>query len=148
MRVSTRVTYGIRAMIELAMSFEQGPVNLRTIAEKQGVSVKYLEQLFGRLRNSGLVLSKRGSKGGYKLAKRPEEIKLSEIFLCLEGPVVTVECVGDVLSCQRAGDCAWNCHSSRIGSVNVSWGNAPSNKSSSQGWVINLLDSVRGLEIQ
>jgi Rrf2 family protein len=92
-------------MVELAGRFEKGPVQLKSVAQSQQISVKYLEQLFARLRSGGLVLSKRGSKGGYLLAKSPENIKLSEIFLCLEGPVVTVDCIGHAEMCERAADC-------------------------------------------
>jgi Rrf2 family protein len=105
-------------MVELAGRFEKGPVQLKSVAQSQQISVKYLEQLFARLRSGGLVLSKRGSKGGYLLAKSPENIKLSEIFLCLEGPVVTVDCIGHAEMCERAADCVtrtiWQILSTRL----------------------------------
>jgi Rrf2 family cysteine metabolism transcriptional repressor len=68
--------------------------------------VKYLEQLMGLLRSAGLVRSVRGSKGGYALARPPGQIKLSEVFHCLEGPVTTTECVEDEDYCRRSADCA------------------------------------------
>jgi len=106
MKLSTRTRYGIRAIIELAQYEGQRPLQLRTIAERQDISVKYLEQLMGVLRSAGIVRSVRGSKGGYALARSPEQIKLSEVFHCLEGPVTTTECVEDEDYCKRSADCA------------------------------------------
>ncbi len=105
MKVSTRTRYGIRAAIELACNYHGGPLQLRLIAERQGISIKYLEQLMAVLRASGLVRSIRGAKGGYLLAKPPSQIKLSDVFHCLEGPVATTECVEDRQRCIRAADC-------------------------------------------
>jgi Rrf2 family cysteine metabolism transcriptional repressor len=106
MKLSTRTRYGIRAIIELAQYEGHRPLQLRTIAERQDISVKYLEQLMSLLRSAGLVRSVRGSKGGYALARPPEQIKLSEVFHCLEGPVTTTECVEDEDYCKRSADCA------------------------------------------
>ena len=112
MKISTRTRYGIRATIELANHSQQGPLQLRVIAERQGISVKYLEQLMAVLRSAGLVRSVRGAKGGYTLARPATDIKLSDVFHCLEGPVATAECVDNQDFCQRAIDCVarllWN----------------------------------------
>jgi Rrf2 family transcriptional regulator, cysteine metabolism repressor len=105
MKLSTRTRYGIRAVIELAQHEGKRPLQLKTIAERQGISVKYLEQLMSLLRSSGFVRSIRGSKGGYILARSPEQIRLSEVFRCLEGPVTTAECTEDKDYCERAADC-------------------------------------------
>ena len=105
MKLSTRTRYGIRAMVELATSYGEGPLQSRVIAERQDISAKYLEQLIGILRTGGFVRSIRGSKGGYVLAKPPNEIKLSELFNSLEGPVITTECLVGDASCTRASDC-------------------------------------------
>lgn len=91
MKISTRTRYGIRAAIELAQHYQKGPLQLRIIAERQSISVKYLEQLVAVLRSGGLVRSMRGARGGYLLARAPEQIRLSEVFHCLEGPVATTE---------------------------------------------------------
>jgi len=104
-KLSTRTRYGIRAVLELAENYGKGPLQLKIIAQRQEISVKYLEQLMAVLRSSGYVRSIRGSKGGYELAKDPEQIKLSNVFHCLEGPVVTVECVENESYCTRANDC-------------------------------------------
>ena len=105
MKLSTRTRYGMRAVLELAENYGKGPLQLKIIAQHQEISVKYLEQLMTVLRSSGYVRSIRGSKGGYELAKDPEQIKLSDVFHCLEGPVVTVECVENKSYCTRANDC-------------------------------------------
>lgn len=105
MKVSTRTRYGIRAAIELAQHHKQGPLQLRIIAERQSISVKYLEQLVAVLRSGGIVRSLRGARGGYLLAKAPDQIRLSDVFHCLEGPVATTECVEDPEFCDRSMDC-------------------------------------------
>jgi len=105
MKLSTRTRYGIRAVLELAENYGNGPLQLKIIAQRQKISVKYLEQLMAGLRSAGFVRSVRGSKGGYLLAKAPEQIKLSDIFHCLEGSVVTVECVENESYCTRTNDC-------------------------------------------
>ena len=105
MKLSTRTRYGIRAVLELAQNHGKGPVQLNNIALHQEISVKYLEQLMAMLKSAGIVNSVRGSKGGYILAKPPEQIKLSDCFNCLEGHVVTVECVENDSYCPRVSDC-------------------------------------------
>ena len=106
MKLSTRTRYGMRAVIELAQHEEKRPLQLKVIAERQGISVKYLEQLMSLLRSAGFVRSIRGSKGGYVLARPAEQINVHEIFRCLEGAVATSECTEDVDSCERSADCA------------------------------------------
>ncbi len=106
MKLSTRTRYGMRAIIELAQYEGTRPLQLKTIAERQDISIKYLEQLMGLLRSAGLVRSVRGSKGGYALGRSPDQIKVSEVFRCLEGSVTTTECVEDQSVCKRSADCA------------------------------------------
>jgi len=105
MKLSTRTRYGIRAIIELAQHEGKRPLQLKVIAERQGISVKYLEQLMSLLRAAGFVRSVRGSKGGYILARAPGQIRLNEVFRCLEGPVTTAECTENQDYCERAADC-------------------------------------------
>ena len=92
-------------MLELAENVGRGPLQLRIIARRQDISVKYLDQLMTILKSAGFVRSIRGSKGGYVLARAPEQIKLNDVFNCLEGPVVTVECTENEDYCARAADC-------------------------------------------
>ena len=105
MKLSTRTRYGVRAILELAGNQSEEPMQIKTIAERQEISVKYLEQLMAILKSAGFVRSVRGAKGGYILAKPANQIKLSDVFNALEGPVTTVECLENENSCKRAADC-------------------------------------------
>ncbi len=105
MKLSTRTRYGVRAILELARNYGNGPLQLKAIAEHQEISVKYLEQLMAVLKSAGIVRSVRGPSGGYVLAKNPNEIRISDCFTCLEGPVITTECVSDSRFCSRSADC-------------------------------------------
>jgi Rrf2 family protein len=106
MKLSTRTRYAVRAIIELAQHDSNQPLQLKIIAQRQEISVKYLEQLMAVLRSAGFVRSIRGSKGGYLLAKAPNEIKLNDVMHKLEGTVATVECVENEDYCSRSADCA------------------------------------------
>jgi len=105
MKLSTRTRYGIRAILELATHYNEGPMQIKVIALRQAISIKYLEQLMAILKSAGFVKSVRGAKGGYILAKKPNQIRLNEVFTSLEGPVSTVECVQDESYCVRVADC-------------------------------------------
>ena len=105
MKLSTRTRYGVRAMIELAENYGKEPLQLKVIAQNQEISIKYLEQLMTVLKAAGFVRSVRGFKGGYALSKSPRQIRVSDCFDCLEGPVITTECVDDKNSCSRNSDC-------------------------------------------
>jgi Rrf2 family protein len=106
MKLSTRTRYAVRAIIELAQNDSNRPLQLKIIAQRQDISVKYLEQLMAILRSAGFVRSIRGSKGGYLLARAPNQIKLNEVLHRLEGTVSTVECVENEDYCSRSADCA------------------------------------------
>lgn len=105
MKLSTRSRYGMRALLELAMAYGDGPLQIKVIAKKEGISNKYLEQLVSILKSSGLVRSIRGPRGGYILSRDPKDISLKEIFTILEGPLITVECVDHPEYCNRCLDC-------------------------------------------
>ena len=105
MKISTRTRYGMRALLELALAYGAGPVQIKAIAERQNISNKYLEQLIAIVKTAGLVRSMRGPHGGYVLAKPPQDIKLSDIFRVLEGTVFTVECVENKEACEQYADC-------------------------------------------
>ena len=107
MLVSTRGRYGLRSMVDIAINATGGPVPLRAIAERQGISESYLEQVFALLRKAGLVNAIRGSYGGYVLSKPPEDITVGEIILALEGPLVSVNCVteGEEAACDKKDTC-------------------------------------------
>jgi Rrf2 family protein len=104
-KISTKIRYGTRAMLELASHYGEGPIELGEIARKEDISLKYLEQVIIPLRSAGLVKSVRGSKGGYSLAKPPSEICLNDLVEILEGPIDLVECLRDPKACQRSPSC-------------------------------------------
>jgi Rrf2 family protein len=85
MKLSTRSTYGMRALIELALSSGQGPLSASLIASRQHLSVAYLEQLLHRLKKQGLIASTRGPKGGYILAKDPRRVTVADVVHILDG---------------------------------------------------------------
>ncbi|AQT69599.1 Cysteine metabolism repressor [Anaerohalosphaera lusitana] len=105
MKLSTRSRYGLRALLDLAKHVDEGPLQIKSIADREDISSKYLEQLMAILKSAGLVRSVRGPKGGYMLAKKPEEIRLSDVFVTLEGPMTPVECVEHTDYCSRCTDC-------------------------------------------
>ena len=105
MKISTKIRYGARAMVELASHYGEGPIELKEIARKENISLKYLEQVINPLRASGLVKSIRGSKGGYSLAKPPSEICLYDVVETLEGPLNLLECLRDAKVCQKVPSC-------------------------------------------
>lgn len=113
MRLTAKSEYGLLAMIYLASSAEEGPVSAREISEQQQIPAKFLEQLFVGLRKAGLVNAVRGARGGFALARTPDQINVLEIVEALEGPLVATVCETDRgLTCGRGGACAasavWN----------------------------------------
>jgi Rrf2 family transcriptional regulator, cysteine metabolism repressor len=91
LKISTKGRYGLTIMMELAKRYGDGQVSLKSIAQKNGLSEHYLEQLIAPLRNHGLVKSIRGAYGGYILARSPEEITAGDVIRVLEGPISPVE---------------------------------------------------------
>lgn len=94
MKLSTKGRYGLRAFIDLAVWGEEETVSLASIAERQNISVSYLEQLMAKLKKAGLVNSIRGVNGGYVIAKPAEEISVGDVLRALEGDLAPVECPG------------------------------------------------------
>ena len=105
MRLNTKVRYGTRAMLELALHYEGSAVSLAEIAVSQEISEKYLELLFASLRSAGLVRSQRGAQGGYFLARPPDQITLREVFDVFEGPEPYAPCTLDHSTCDRWAVC-------------------------------------------
>lgn len=107
MKLSTRGEYGLRAMFDLAQHYGEGPIPIKSVAERQDISEHYLEQLIAVLRKAGLVKSVRGAQGGYVLSREPEEITVGDIIRVLEGPIAPVECLNTAEgeSCERAETC-------------------------------------------
>ncbi|MBO8131988.1 MAG: Rrf2 family transcriptional regulator [Candidatus Marinimicrobia bacterium] len=107
MKITTKIRYAIRLLIFLAQR-KGKVVFLKDVSEKENISFKYLEQIIPYLKNSGLILSKRGAKGGYILAKKPSQITIKEIVQSIEGPIAIVECVTSPEYCNRRNNCAPN----------------------------------------
>ena len=105
MKLSTKVRYGTRAMLDLAIHYGNGPVLLKDIAKRQEISLKYLDRILSSLKTTGLVKSLRGAKGGYVLNKPPPKITVSQIVEALEGPLELVECVTNKDYCRRVKFC-------------------------------------------
>jgi len=105
MKLSTRVRYGTKALLELALHWGEGPVLLKDIAQRQQIPLPYLEHLIGPLVQAGIVKSSRGTRGGVMLLKPPEEIILSEVIQLLDGSIAPVECVDKPETCPRSDLC-------------------------------------------
>lgn len=105
MKFSTRVRYGMRAMLDIAVNGGDKLVLLKDIAERQAISKRYLEHMMTQLRNSGLVMAERGASGGYRLSRPASDIRLDEVFEALEGELSPVECLRNPSVCDRTEDC-------------------------------------------
>jgi len=105
MKLSTKGRYGVRLMLDLALNSAKSPVTLKDIAARQDISKKYLWQLIYLLKKAGLIISSRGARAGYVLAKSPAQIDLKDIVCVLEGKICLVECVDNPTICKRSGSC-------------------------------------------
>ena len=117
MKLTTKGRYAVTAMLDLALHYQQGAVTLSDIAKRQGISLSYLEQLFARLRRSGLVDSVRGPGGGYTLALAPDKITVAQIVITINENIDATRCGGDQ-NCQGDERCLthylWQSLSERI----------------------------------
>jgi Rrf2 family cysteine metabolism transcriptional repressor len=95
MMFSTKAEYGVRVMVELARRAGEDPIPLAEIAADDGLPLAYLEHLVARLRRAGLVDSRRGSRGGYMLARPSTEITMAEVVEALEGSIAPIECISE-----------------------------------------------------
>jgi Rrf2 family protein len=95
MMFSTKAEYGIRVMVELARATSNEPIPLAEIADRGGLPLAYLEHLVARLRKADLVASRRGSRGGYMLARPATEITMAEVVEALEGSIAPIECISE-----------------------------------------------------
>jgi Rrf2 family iron-sulfur cluster assembly transcriptional regulator len=105
MKLSTKSRYGTRFLIDLAEHFNEGPVQISHIAERQGISAKYLEQIIIPLRKANLIKSIRGRNGGHMLARPPDEIKMGEVLEILEEGMDVAGCVNNPDACKRSVNC-------------------------------------------
>ncbi len=106
MKLSTRARYGTRALLDLALIGGTEPVQLKDIAERQDISLHYLEHLIAPLTGAGIIRSTRGARGGIQLLKQPKDITLGEVVRLLEGSISPVECVVSPETCPRNRTCA------------------------------------------
>jgi Rrf2 family iron-sulfur cluster assembly transcriptional regulator len=104
MRLTTRGRYAVTAMLDLALHYGQGPVSLSEIAERQGISLSYLEQLFSLLRKRGLVDGTRGPGGGYRLVKSSDLISVADVIDAVDETVDATRCGGQ-RNCQGEQRC-------------------------------------------
>lgn len=105
--ISTKGRYALRVMIDLAQHEEKGNIPLKDIAERQGISKKYLESIVKELVKGGLLNGISGKGGGYHLCRRPEEYSIGDILDLVEPSLPPVACLADdAASCPRAGSCS------------------------------------------
>ena len=106
MKISTKGRYALRLMLDLAMNDTGDPISLKDVAQRQGISDKYLEQIISVLNRAGFVKSVRGAQGGYFLRKEPQEYTVGMILRLTEGSLAPVSCIEeDEVSCDRQESC-------------------------------------------
>ena len=105
MRISTKGRYALRIMIDLATNGNGNFISLKSIAERQEISNKYLEQIISMLNKAGFLETARGNAGGYRLSKKPSEYKVGDILRATEGDLAPVMCVTGESDCARKNDC-------------------------------------------
>ncbi len=104
--ISTKGRYALRVMIDLAQHPDEGFVSLKTVAERQGISMKYLEMIVSGLKKAELLESTRGKEGGYRLSRSPADYSVGEILRCLEDNLAPVSCIKDgEIQCDKAAAC-------------------------------------------
>ncbi len=106
MKIPMRVDYGVRALVELAIQYGNGPVQTAEIATKQGIPVAYLDQLMASLNRYGFVVSRRGPRGGHSLAMLPCSINLSMVMSKLDANSSPLDCLVNPLDCALSESCA------------------------------------------
>lgn len=107
MKISTKGRYALRFMLDLALNESEEPIRLKEVAERQGISDKYLEQIIATLNKAGYVKSTRGAQGGYRLKKAPGEYTVGMILRLTEGSLAPVACVEEGQEvCDRCDGCA------------------------------------------
>jgi len=106
MKISTKGRYALRMLIDLAEHQDHGYIALKDIAERQGISKKYLEQIIPMLNKSDILLANRGFQGGYRLSRNPDQYTVGQILRITEGSLAPVACLDrDPSECSRSGEC-------------------------------------------
>ena len=106
MKISMKTDYGVRAILDLAQRYGQGPIQSAEIAARQSIPEAYLDQLLMTLRKAGLVRSLRGPQGGHSLAKQPDQMTLGEVVVALEGALTPIDCLDKSDECYLSKTCA------------------------------------------
>ncbi len=106
MKISTKGRYAVRLMLDIVQHSNGGNVSIKDISKRQNISLKYLEQIVNMLSKAGFLKSQRGSQGGYKLTRRPEEYTIGDILRVTEGGMAPVSCLEDEENqCSRVSQC-------------------------------------------
>ena len=105
MKLSARARYAVRILLDLAVHEEETPVSTVMLSERTGITLPFVEQLLKPLKRSGLVASKRGAAGGYRLNRAASEISLGEIIRIMDGSLCLTNCCEDEKYCLRSGGC-------------------------------------------
>ena len=106
MNITSKGRYALRVMIDLAQHPDEGYISLKTVAERQGISMKYLEMIAGNLKKAEIVESSRGKEGGYRLSRKAEEYSVGEILRAMEDSLAPVACIKEgSVDCKNAGAC-------------------------------------------
>ena len=106
MKIPMRVDYGVRALVELALHYGEGPVQTALIARNQEIPEAYLDQLMTTLHKFGFVVSRRGPQGGHRLAMDPEDINLHMVMTTLDGSLSPLDCLTNPTDCVFSETCA------------------------------------------
>jgi Rrf2 family protein len=108
MKVSTKGRYAVRALTYLALSYNGSagkPVSIKEISDREKISNRYLENIFVKLRKSGVVTSLKGEKGGFLLSRSPEKISIYDILKAVENDIAASRCAVDMKACENSGKC-------------------------------------------
>lgn len=102
MKLSANGRYAVLALLEIAVQESSKPISTKEIVSRQKISERYLEQTFAHLREAGLLISRRGAHGGYRLARQPHQINVADILLAAEGPLNITPCSQGAQDCDKA----------------------------------------------
>lgn len=105
MKLNTRIRYGLRAILEIALDESEHGVLQKDISKRQDISVKYLDNIITALKTAGLIINARGKKSGYKLTRKPGKIKIIDVYKAFEPGVVVVDCLSNKFICIRSQKC-------------------------------------------
>jgi Rrf2 family protein len=105
LKFNTRIRYGIRAILEIALEESEKGVFQKDISERQNISVKYLDSIISSLKTAGLIINLKGKKSGYKLTRKPSEIHILDIYRAFEPGINIVECISGNYSCNLSDTC-------------------------------------------